>query len=334
MRLPVKEDVTTRAYHFYAFPTSIIAANDPSKVEWTLTNFIHLAYDTRPQSPVPLCFYLFDYAINPHLETLRTDSELMHDLLGSRLTDFVARQLADGRYLYLNVDEHDIPNRFSHGRKRFSHDLLVHGYDPDAGTVDVLGYDDTPAFRSVTIPARALDSAFAIHRELDSPCRQFVLYRFLPESTYEFDKAFVAQEIRAYLRSENPTSPLRALREPWEREYGLSAWRCFADEMTASRHAEREYDLRSSRVLYEHSLLMLSRIELMLSDDRDAAADAVREYRPVVRYCRSLGYAALAAESLGDHSSIDRLAAEFDDVVDRHARVLWDLVGDQVPKTA
>lgn len=299
-----------------------------------LTNFIHLAYDMRPQSHVPMCFYFFDYAINPHLDVMRTDAELMQDLIGRRLTEFVAPQLAQGWYLYLNVDENYIPRRYAFGRKRFSHDLLVHGFDADAGTVDLLGYDDMSMFRSVTVPADALDTAFTAHRELGSWCRQFVMYRFLPDTTFEFDREFVAQEIRTYLRSENPTEVLRALREPWDREYGLNVWRCYADELAACRKGERVYDFRSPRLLFEHSRLMQSRIELLLADDRDAAADAVREYRPIVRYCRSLGYAVLAAENLGDFSSIDRLTAEYDGIVDRHARVLRALVGDEVRRTA
>jgi hypothetical protein len=251
----------------------------------------------------------------------------MHDLLGSRLAGFAARQIAQGWYLYLNVDEHHIPHRYAFGRKRVSHDLLVHGFDADAGTVDVLGYDDTPAFRSVTIPAEALDTAFAEHRTLGSGCRQFVMYRYLPDSTFAFDRDFVAGEIRTYLRSENPTATLRALREPWDRVYGLAVWGCFAAEIAAARAGEREYDNRSARVLFEHSRLMLDRIRLMLADDPAAAEEATRAYRPVVRFCRSLGYAVLAAASMGDHSCLDRLAGEFDGVVDRHATVLRALVG-------
>ena len=331
VRLPVNEDVTTRAYQFYAFPVSIIEAHDPAKTSWTLTNFIHLAYDRRPGTPVPMCFYIFDYAANPHLETMRTDAELMHDLVGSRLSEFAARQLAQGWYLYLNIDEHHIPHRYAYGRKRRSHDLLVHGFDAEAGTVDILGYDENPVFRSVTIPAAALDRAFAEHRGLGSGCRQFVMYRYLPESTFAFDRDFVAAEIRTYLRSENPTAALRALREPWDRVYGLSVWDCFADEITAARAGEREYDNRSARVLFEHSSLMLDRIRLLCADDPAAAEEAARAYRPVVRFCRSLCYAVSAAETAGDYSSLDRLAGEFAGVADRHAAVLRAIVGPDTP---
>lgn len=325
MRLPVSEDVIARAYQFYAYPVSIIEANDPTKVEWTLTNFVHLVYDTGPRSRVPMCFYIVDYADNPHLDVMRTEAERIHDMVGSRLAEFAAERLARGWYLYLNVDEHDIPHRYVYGSKRISHDLLVHGFDADAGTVDVLGYDETSTFRSVAIPAHALDRAFSAHRELGSPWRHFVMYRFIPDSTFEFDKEFVAREIRKYLNSENPTA---ALHEPWNREFGLKVWRCYADELAACRNGELAYDFRSPRLLYEHSQLMLSRIELMLADDPKAAKDAVREYRPVVRYCRGLGYAVMAAENLGDHSSIDRMTADFDAIVDRHARVLRTVVGD------
>jgi hypothetical protein len=61
-------------YQFYAFPLAIVGT-EPRARDWILPNFSELAYDTRPGSPVPLRFYLDNYADSPWLDVVRTTPE-------------------------------------------------------------------------------------------------------------------------------------------------------------------------------------------------------------------------------------------------------------------
>jgi len=258
--LPVSKPLAY-AYQFYAFPLAILAT-DRRTDAWTLSNFIQLCYDRREQaSPVPFCFFLYDYAICPWLEVIRFTREWIH-VAKADLIQLLSDGLSAGFYCYLNVDEYYVPHRRSFGQWHASHDILVHGVDPQNGTVEVLGYDDKYIFRSVRVPVDALAQAYESCDEQLDDIPRIYFYRLLTDARYELNVPLIETTLREYLEGANTSTHFAMMQESWDRAYGMEAY-VYLHKFLAEYFEGGPYDIRHFQVLWEHKRLMTARIEAL-----------------------------------------------------------------------
>lgn len=248
------------AYQFYAFPLAIIAQS-PGSEQWLHSNYIQLAYDPRGQDcHVPFCFYLNDYARSPWIVGHRIQREWF---TGRRLMQNVADALADGWYVYLMWDEWHVARRRYYREEMYPHDVLIHGIDPEAGTVQAYGYDERYQLSSLAIPITEFEAANVSLDEnvdFDTPV---VLYKPRDGSDYRIDVDLIVRTLQEYITGFNTSTHFAMEAPPMERFYGADTYEPLADYLSDYLQGSVEYDIRHLQVLWEHKYLMSERMKYL-----------------------------------------------------------------------
>ncbi len=253
-----------KSYQFIAFPLAIIEQYDESK-KWLFNNFIQLAYDNQKNSPVPFCFYMLDYTINPFLDVMRFSREIKN-LVNLNIIEFTQKAIENNYYLYLNVDEYYIPNRKSYTKQHYSHDILAYGFDKNKKVFKVLGYDNTMKFAPSEVPYEKFANAYTSLDKINNDCEQICLFKPKIEP-YEVSGSIIKDRLIDYIESKNTSLQYADLREPWERSYGLSAYTSLKAYFESfKRNSFEKIDPINSLIILEHKRLMRDRVNFLSSN--------------------------------------------------------------------
>lgn len=245
-------------YQFYAFPLSILATVDGSS-DWILANFIHMAYDLSEGTPIRFCFYLFDYAQSPWLETVKTD----RFWVAASSLDIVKvcrASMEAGYYPYLNLNEFHVPGREAYGRRDRTHDMLLCGFDDAADTFAIYGYSNSGRLSRVEIDRTQFRESYESLDRIPNTCHQVFFYRVVRDVNFRLDVANVCESIEDYLAGSNASARFAMSREPLDRLYGMACYEPLQSYLDAYLAGLEPYDARDFHVLWEHKRLMAMRI--------------------------------------------------------------------------
>lgn len=269
IRLPMRRP-RAYAYQFYAFPL-LVVEQAPGSDDWVFSNYIQLALDLDPGSPVPFCFYFDDHSRSPWLDTQRLTRRWLA-LRGDDIVSVARDALADGWYVYLTVNERHVPHRLAHLNDiDYPHDLLIFGCDDGAGGFDLVGYDEHQQFVATTIPQDLLRDAYEYMGEKPFYDTGIVLYRPRPTGTYRLAPGFIADSLEEYLNGVNTSLRFQATAEPMDRVWGADAYPHLAERLRNSNQGSG-LSLIDAQVLWEHKNMMLERAEYCLQAGVDVAA--------------------------------------------------------------
>lgn len=252
---------TINGYQFYAYPLAIIL-NHKETHPWFYSNYIQLAFDKDFYSPVPFCFYMYDYAINPWLNVQRLQRNIF-DITGQDIVDFVKNALDNQYYVYLNVDEYHIPERSNFHKKHISHDVLVYGYDLENNTFDVLGFNDKTIFKNSKVRFSEFRHSFASLDIIENNCHQIYLYQYNPHGTYSFNTELVIETLEDYLFSRNTSKKVSMLTEEWDRHYGMDSYKQLNNYYQGLLNNDLYIDVKFTHILWEHKKVMGLRAKYM-----------------------------------------------------------------------
>lgn len=250
-------------YHFYSYPLAIIL-NYESSYPWFYSNYIQLAFDRDRNAPVPFCFYMYDYAIVPWLTTHRLSRDV-YALTDKPIVDFVKGALDKGYYVYLNLDEYFVPDRFTYNKEHFSHDSLVYGYHSDTDSFDILGFNDKGVYAPSQIAFQDFDASFRYLDLMDNQCNQIVLYQYKEDAQYDFNQKLVRETLEDYLFARNTSERFSMVESPWERAYGIEIYDLLLKYFDILAKGETAPDVRHVHILWEHKHCMKLRIEYMFA---------------------------------------------------------------------
>ena len=279
VELPLGEALAN-GYQFYAFPLSILATVDGAS-DWILTNYVDLAYDPAEGSPVRFCFYLFDYAQSPWLETMRLDRSWF-TVTETDIAKVCRQAMAAGYYAYVNLNEFYVEGRQAYGEYDHSHDVLLCGFDDEADTFSVFGYSNAQLARK-RISRADFRTSYASLDRIQNTCTQVYFYRPV-HAKFDMDVTLVLESIQGYLEAANPSTRFAGLRAPMDRRYGTACYEPLQRYLDAFLAGREPYDARDFHVLWEHKKLMslrLARLAEVTANDTIAAL--AEDFRPVVR---------------------------------------------------
>jgi hypothetical protein len=293
--LPLALPPSAYGFQFYAFPLAIIET-DPRSADWVLSNYIQLAYDRSPASPVPFAFYMYDYADNPWLETIRGSQDWFQIPVGE-IVDFVKNQLRREYYVYLCLDNFFLPHRWSHYFEHFSHDTLVHGFNDRTRTLRLVGYGRTGKFGTWETSYEDFERAYASQLEMGAPTRQMHCFRLLRDGNYPLDRNLIVRTLEEYLTGSNTSEHFSMLRKPWDRAYGLDVYeplgKAVRDRLGSGVPCDIG-DIRGFHVLWEHKKIMTRRVEVLLRDGGGGGAHLLSQAKKLEGRTFALRMAALA----------------------------------------
>lgn len=280
VELPLGEALAN-GYQFYGFPLSIIAMVDEAS-DWILTNFVDLAYDPREESPVRFCFYLFDYAQSPWLETMKLD-RFWIAATSSDIVKICRDAMAAGYYPYLNLNEFYVPDRKAYGKHDHSHDVLLCGFDDEEDTFTIYGYSGSRLGRT-TISSDDFRASYESLDRFNNTCHQVLFYRPTHAARFGMDVTLVRESIEGYLAGINPSTRFAGLSAPINRIYGAACYEPLQQYLDAFLAGREPYDTRHFHVLWEHKKLMALRLcRLAKVTENQSIAALAQDFVPLVR---------------------------------------------------
>lgn len=327
VELPLGEALAN-GYQFYGFPLAILALAEETS-DWILTNYIDLAYDPTDASAVRFCFYLFDYAQSPWLETVRVDRFWI--AASSRdIVDVCRDSMAAGYYPYLNINEFYVEGRKAHGKHDQSHDVLLCGFDDEADTFTVYGYADGRLGRTA-IDRSTFRASYQSLDHIPNTCYQVLFYRAARGVRFAMDVAVVRDSIEGYLSAANPSTRYASLSAPMNRRYGTACYEPLERYLDAYLAGREPYDTRDFHVLWEHKRLMglrLSRLAQITGNETIAAL--AEDFRPLERDALMLRDGMMRHEFARTATSRYALSApaRLTGIRDRESEILEKVLGE------
>ncbi|MBV1850525.1 hypothetical protein [Catellatospora tritici] len=297
--LPLADPIAF-GYHFYAFPLAVMGTDDRSR-DWILSNYIHLAYDESPGSPVPFCFCLYDYAISPWLEVVRANRDWINGT-GVDPVRFCRDAIDAGYYVYLNLDDYYVPSRPGYGVRNGSHDILLCGLDDAARTFSTFGFTKEDVIRRSTIGFEQLRLAYRSLDVVPNWCPQVYLYRVRQDASYDFNFRLVRRSFEDYLNGANVSIPFEMFQPAWTRRYGIDSYAPLQEYLADYVAGKAEYSIHFLHVLWEHKRLMRQRLDRMAELLGDDLAELATEGRSLEKQAFQLRNRMLFREMSGKAS--------------------------------
>ncbi|KWX70218.1 hypothetical protein AMQ84_29465 [Paenibacillus riograndensis] len=251
-------------YQFFAFPLSIVLAHDKS-LPWFYSNYIQVCYDKRSDPPIPFTFYIHDHTLNPWLHVERLQRGTM-GIIKRNIVEFIRDCLDEGMYCNLNVDEFFIPEREVYRKSHLSHDILIHGYDLEEQTFQLMGFTDKHNFASTSVRFTDFEQAYHNIDVIDhqAVCDRIFLYKWNESGQYDFDLTLVQETLEDYLLSRNTSARFRMVASPWNHcDYGLKTYASLLHYFEQLLNGHTGFDVRHIHSLWEHKSLMTARIRYM-----------------------------------------------------------------------
>lgn len=331
-RLPLgTSDVITYLHH--AYPLSIAAAQGTQYENWLFNNYVQLRCHRDLVGAAAVTE--FDFYLLPNHFTRLGSFLCMPQIYASLLwtsrdgiVPGIQRCVDEGWYIQVPLDEYYVPCRAAFGKRHYIHELLIFGYDRDAQTFDVLGFDDRMEFGSQTVSVQALEDAIALadtrHHYDPGGVR---LYRYVASELYAADPSVASEFLHDYVGGRDTSQRFRALDTPRaDFVYGVAVYEPLAAFYSALAARPDAMDIRPVQLLWEHKRCMLARLRRFVALGWLPVDDAaIAAYEPLVEHANALRLLGLKYWMTRKEGVLARMAAGLLELGEREKAVLAPL---------
>jgi hypothetical protein len=266
--LPVKPPLVT-SFGLYANKLSVLAAY-PETWSWFFNNFILLRCGKESR----LMFHDTIFRESPWTQNFALPRNMVTNWI-QPISEFLIDCINQEYYIYLEVDKFFIANSSYFGKRHFTHDLFVYGYDRQAGTFNISGNLQEGKYVYTTCTFQEMDRAYkksVIDVDKDW-LGGIVLYKFKSEKNVRFDLARVKWLLQHYLNSTNAmefSNHQFKIVKPANFSFGISTYDHLVRDLKSYTEINtmniRPIDVRSYHVLYDHKKTMKARLEFMTNN--------------------------------------------------------------------
>lgn len=194
VKLPADENPLIQTVNGYAFPLGVMGGHYSNSTQWVVHNFLMISYHPLHfwKRLDRLCFWKPAYFFWPffrfHVRFL---------LHREALVPHLQRELDQGRYLSLALNEYFIPGKSSYQKRNFLHDKHLYGYNDEAGVFYALSIADKGMFKRHEIRYEDLCQAFRFYR-----WNHFYLaFGLKPYDFTRADPGKIDRQLRRYLKN-------------------------------------------------------------------------------------------------------------------------------------
>jgi hypothetical protein len=254
-------------YLHHAYPLSIAAGAGLYHSNWLFNNYVQLRCARELVGAAAITefdFYLLPTHFSRFGDFLRMP-QLFASLLWTRREEIipaVIRGIDQGWYLQIPLDEFYIPCRAAFGKRHYIHELLVFGYDAEARTLKILGFDDRMEFGEQQIAFRELEDAIALADTSSHYDPGGVrLYRHVASERYPADPSMATEFLTDYCEERDSSQRFRAMlpaRDGYV--YGFGVYAPLAAFYGTLRERPEAMDIRPLQLLWEHKKCMAERL--------------------------------------------------------------------------
>ena len=259
IELPLSEPIL-RAYNYLGYPSSVFSEN-PSLKNRYLNEVFVLRCTKR--------FLTGEYSspqFNVMGGNLRNDPNLEKVIYPMRFAKgyihYIIKELIDSGYYvcFGGIDDYYMEEKSWYGKRHFSHDGMIFGYDTEKKTYMILAYDIDWRFRPIEIAKSSFEKG---RKSMFAQCEYGNIIGIKPKKNLvEFEPSVMLEKLEEYLMPRTELFP----GTNYEMEVGISSQDYLVRYLDKLYEGAIEYemtDYRVFRTLWEHKVLMLERIKLV-----------------------------------------------------------------------
>lgn len=327
-----------RCYNYDAFPLMILEGNNCDYKQWLLSNYIQINCNNDILS-LPDLFIMFhgptEYEC-PYIKTQRIYRDTLIDL-NVPISEFLVKMIKQDYYVYLQVDVFFIPQRFNIKDYHYIHDIMIHGFNDSEKKFKCVCVDYKGEYTSQDISYEMLEKAFYTE-ELDWNdyiCADRIsMYKYEPDKVYKFNLNLVILQLEDYLKSQNTFEIYHRFKtaNP-KRDDGIGVLNRISQYLQMiieSKINPEEYDMekvdiRLFRLLYDHKILMMLRLEYINVNIYDIS-DIVDRYKECVERSKILHKLSFKFRLKRDNAIIVRMLKLMEELRDLEYILITELV--------
>ena len=282
IELPLAEPLYS-TYHNQG-PATAITVNNPSINNWYLNNIMNLTCNrkflkgfTTPEITVENS----SWVDNPYLEKHSLSTRFIKGYMNFP----IKQMLNEGYYVFFTeIDDFYIPGKSWYGKRHFSHDGLICGFNQDNKTYCIYAYDSNWVYKKFWVPQKSLN----IGRETMAKKGVFSdIYAIKAKKDtviFSVDKA--CENINKYLDSNLKKQPF----SDQGNVFGIVVHEYIAEYIQRLYEQFIPYermDQRVFRIIWEHKKVMLKRIEA-LEQTTQISSEFSQKYKSIVTQADTL----------------------------------------------
>lgn len=258
----------------HAYPLAIVG-NHEDYHPWFYNNFIQLFCNLDyfeknndhfidfyfPNDPLYSYPCVEPYAIKP--EYLSTNLDIV---------DQVVKAIDQNCYVYTHVDEYYIPNRNSHNKRNFTHNILVFGYEKNQ--FKVIGFDENQNFSQTKVSFAEFDVAYK-----HSIYPLTILYKYNPYNIPKLNITSISRSLKDYVYSLNSVQGNSYL--PKNPIFGIGIYDYLSKYIDILKKNEILLDIRPLHILWEHKVCMSERIHYLQNNSHIKNDSILKRYKEI-----------------------------------------------------
>ncbi len=203
LKIVIQNEIS--CYLHWSLPLCIVLADDRF-LPWFYNKFTQVYCHTHKN----------DYVIFNYLENYNFICEIAQcqnlglDLLKHipSIIDFIIKNINNGFYMIINLDESLLPNKTAFGKEHFVHESLIYGYDDERRQIKAVGFNENNMFTSIEFEydelVKAYESAQINYEETAMHCK-WASIRLIKlkecNEEYPFSLKAFTNELKNYLFS-------------------------------------------------------------------------------------------------------------------------------------
>ncbi|MCP1132410.1 hypothetical protein NKT34_03850 [Paenibacillus polysaccharolyticus] len=251
-------------YPQHAFYLSIISENKECQ-PWIYSNYTNLFLSELPNNEFFLDFFVQtpEHHFNPWFK----DSQRLHrDLILKSIPDlisFIKDQINSNYYILTHVDEYFIPNTNSYNNDRYTHAVMVFGYDDSTREFQLAGFFNDRIYSQTTVSYDEFKKAFEECHIYDDYLNFTHLLKINPEyhngKIYNFSISYFAECMENYYTSFNEMKNFQSFYTPElysDRTFGLNIYKKLTAFLALNLSEKLNLETRFLYTLKEHKKFM------------------------------------------------------------------------------
>ncbi|MCR4678151.1 MAG: hypothetical protein K5679_05270 [Lachnospiraceae bacterium] len=327
-----------KTYVYESYMLGIMEANGNAYKEWMLSNYIQLNChdDIYKDRDVFFAFY-GDVAIySPYIKAQRLSWAYLRSL-DLDLVALFKKSLELGYYLYFKLDEYYVPDRRTYGTDHYLHDNLIVGYNEEGFIV--LGYNCRGICEKCIMGFDRLVMSLESNvtdKDADSWEDKMYTLRYI-DADYKLNSYLIKESLYDYLHSISRKDKSKRFANPLpDTVYGLATYdkvKEYLRYLIAGDEAFNEgafisgkahIDNRIFRIIMEHKIIMMERIEYLASKMGNLN-DISNEYKDVLKIAELTHNIAVKYQLTGNKNLLEKLIKNVEIIKDRDAELLGKL---------
>lgn len=305
---------------------------EPTYNDYFTAHYVNLFYDFKLSS--------LDFVL-PRFYTV--ENFLTSTMIGYDDPDIISEKyffemlhhsIANGYYLYANINERYIPNRSAYQKYDFQHNILVYGIDTSQRKIKSIAYtiynedgslryqpeeiDYDDFINSLANPSEGTHTSERIYKN-ERTYIDFVKVK--PGHVFSFDVNVLLHQLDDYLNARNVIFEENS--EP-DCVYGIAVYEVLIKKF---KSAER-ISLRATKLLLEHKQCMLKRMEYLISNQIISVKSYLAEYEEISQIFNKVHLLAIKHNMTNSKNIKDLLCNEIEQSVEKEKEILYRLMCD------